>query len=92
MVIAKWIGIGPKVLILDEPTRGVDVGAKREIYTLMNELTERDVAIIMVSSELPEILGMSDRIIVVHEGRISGEIHAREATQERIMTLATGGR
>lgn len=92
MVIAKWIGIGPKVLILDEPTRGVDVGAKREIYTLMNELTERGVAIIMVSSEAPEILGMSDRIIVVHEGRISGEIHAREATQERIMTLATGGR
>lgn len=92
MVIAKWIGIGPKVLILDEPTRGVDVGAKREIYMLMNELTERGVAIIMVSSELPEILGMSDRIIVVHEGRISGEIHAREATQERIMTLATGGR
>ncbi|MFP9048905.1 D-xylose ABC transporter ATP-binding protein, partial [Enterococcus faecalis] len=78
-------GIGPKVLILDEPTRGVDVGAKREIYTLMNELTERGVAIIMVSSELPEILGMSDRIIVVHEGRISGVIHAREATQERIM-------
>lgn len=92
MVIAKWIGIGPKVLILDEPTRGVDVGAKREIYSLMNELTERGVAIIMVSSELPEILGMSDRIIVVHEGRISGEIDAQEATQERIMTLATGGR
>ncbi|MCY8316588.1 ribose ABC transporter ATP-binding protein RbsA [Bacillus vallismortis] len=92
VVIAKWIGIGPKVLILDEPTRGVDVGAKREIYTLMNELTERGVAIIMVSSELPEILGMSDRIIVVHEGRISGEINAQEATQERIMTLATGGR
>ncbi len=91
-MIAKWIGIGPKVLILDEPTRGVDVGAKREIYTLMNELTERGVAIIMVSSELPEILGMSDRIIVIHEGRISGEIDAREATQERIMTLATGGR
>ncbi|MFP7321458.1 ribose ABC transporter ATP-binding protein RbsA [Bacillus spizizenii] len=92
VVIAKWIGIGPKVLILDEPTRGVDVGAKREIYSLMNELTERGVAIIMVSSELPEILGMSDRIIVVHEGRISGEIDAQEATQEQIMTLATGGR
>ncbi|MDU0155142.1 ribose ABC transporter ATP-binding protein RbsA [Bacillus cabrialesii] len=92
VVIAKWIGIGPKVLILDEPTRGVDVGAKREIYSLMNELTERGVAIIMVSSELPEILGMSDRVIVVHEGRISGEIQAQEATQERIMTLATGGR
>jgi ribose transport system ATP-binding protein len=68
VVIAKWIGIGPKVLILDEPTRGVDVGAKREIYQLMNELTDRGVAIVMVSSELPEILGMSDRVLVIHEG------------------------
>ncbi len=91
VVIAKWIGIGPKVLILDEPTRGVDVGAKREIYQLMNELTDRGVAIIMVSSELPEVLGMSDRILVVHEGRISGELTKEEATQEKIMTLATGG-
>lgn len=91
VVIAKWIGIGLSVLILDEPTRGVDVGAKREIYQLMNELTERGVAIIMVSSELPEVLGMSDRIIVVHEGEISGEVTQQEATQENIMTLATGG-
>ena len=91
VVIAKWIGIGPKVLILDEPTRGVDVGAKREIYQLMNELTDQGVAIIMVSSELPEVIGMSDRILVVHEGRISGEIKKEEATQEKIMTLATGG-
>lgn len=91
VVIAKWVGIGPSVLILDEPTRGVDVGAKREIYQLMNELTERGVAIIMVSSELPEVLGMSDRIIVVHEGKISGELSREEATQEHIMTLATGG-
>ncbi|MNP17215.1 Ribose import ATP-binding protein RbsA [compost metagenome] len=91
VVIAKWIGIGLSVLILDEPTRGVDVGAKREIYQLMNELTERGVAIIMVSSELPEVLGMSDRIMVVHEGNISGELSHQEATQENIMTLATGG-
>ncbi|MGC5772904.1 sugar ABC transporter ATP-binding protein [Paenibacillus pabuli] len=91
VVIAKWVGIGPSVLILDEPTRGVDVGAKREIYQLMNELTDRGVAIIMVSSELPEVLGMSDRIAVVHEGRISGELAREEATQENIMTLATGG-
>lgn len=91
VVIAKWIGIGLSVLILDEPTRGVDVGAKREIYQLMNELTERGVAIIMVSSELPEVLGMSDRILVVHEGEISGELTKEEATQENIMTLATGG-
>ncbi|MCM3718404.1 sugar ABC transporter ATP-binding protein [Fictibacillus phosphorivorans] len=91
VVIAKWIGIGPKVLILDEPTRGVDVGAKREIYQLMNELTDRGVAIIMVSSELPEVIGMSDRILVVHEGKISGELSKNEATQEKIMTYATGG-
>ncbi|MFE9276274.1 sugar ABC transporter ATP-binding protein [Paenibacillus glucanolyticus] len=91
VVIAKWIGIGPSVLILDEPTRGVDVGAKREIHQLMNELTERGVAILMVSSELPEVLGMSDRILVVHEGRISGELDHEQATQEQIMTLATGG-
>ncbi|WP_379144477.1 sugar ABC transporter ATP-binding protein [Paenibacillus sp. sgz500992] len=91
VVIAKWIGIGLSVLILDEPTRGVDVGAKREIYQLMNELTERGVAILMVSSELPEILGMSDRIIVVHEGEIGGELSRQEATQESIMILATGG-
>lgn len=91
VVIAKWIGIGPKLLILDEPTRGVDVGAKREIYQLMNELTGHGVAIIMVSSELPEVLGMSDRIVVVHEGRITGELNKAEATQEKIMTLATGG-
>lgn len=92
VVIAKWIGIQPKVLILDEPTRGVDVGAKREIYQLMNELTDRGVAILMVSSELPEILGMSDRVLVIHEGTISGELDKTEATQERIMTLATGGK
>ncbi|WP_028592624.1 sugar ABC transporter ATP-binding protein [Paenibacillus massiliensis] len=91
VVIAKWIGIGPSVLILDEPTRGVDVGAKREIYQLMNELTDRGVAIIMVSSELPEVLGMSDRVAVVHEGHISGVLSREEATQEKIMTLATGG-
>ncbi|MEH3000928.1 sugar ABC transporter ATP-binding protein [Bacillus pumilus] len=92
VVIAKWIGIQPKVLILDEPTRGVDVGAKREIYQLMNELTDRGVAILMVSSELPEILGMSDRVLVIHEGTISGKLNKADATQERIMTLATGGK
>lgn len=91
VVIAKWVGIGPRLLILDEPTRGVDVGAKREIYQLMNELTGHGVAIIMVSSELPEVLGMSDRIVVVHEGHITGQLSKDEATQEKIMTLATGG-
>ncbi|MEJ9230071.1 sugar ABC transporter ATP-binding protein [Peribacillus butanolivorans] len=91
VVIAKWIGTSPKVLIMDEPTRGIDVGAKREIYELMNELTERGIAIIMVSSELPEIVGMSDRILVVHEGKIAGELKKQDVTQEKIMALATGG-
>ena len=78
-------------LILDEPTRGVDVGAKREIYQLMNELADRGVAIIMVSSDLPEILGVSDRVVVVHEGKIAGELSKAAATEEKIMQLATGG-
>ncbi|WP_428909599.1 sugar ABC transporter ATP-binding protein [Niallia sp. Krafla_26] len=92
VVIAKWIGTGPKVLIMDEPTRGIDVGAKREIYNLMNELTERGLAIIMISSDLPEVLGMSDRVLVIHEGKITGELTREEATQEKIMTYATGGK
>lgn len=91
VVLAKWIGIGSKVLILDEPTRGVDVGAKREIYQLMNELADRGVAIIMISSDLPEILGVSDRVLVIHEGTLAGELTKAEATEEKIMTLATGG-
>lgn len=92
VVLAKWIGIAPKVLILDEPTRGVDVGAKREIYQLMNELADRGVPIIMVSSDLPEVLGVSDRIIVMHEGTICGELNRIEATQEKVMQMATGGK
>jgi ribose transport system ATP-binding protein len=89
VVLAKWIGIAPKVLILDEPTRGVDVGAKREIYQLMNELAERGVPIIMVSSDLPEVLSVSDRIAVMHEGKISGVLSKEAATQEKVMQLAT---
>ena len=85
MVIAKWLATGPKVLILDEPTRGIDVGAKKEIHTLMGELTRQGVAVVMISSELPEVLGMSDRVIVMHEGRVCGEFVRGEATQERIM-------
>jgi ribose transport system ATP-binding protein len=91
VVLAKWLFTGSKVLIFDEPTRGIDVGAKSEIYKLMNELAAQGVAIIMISSELPEILGMSDRILVMHEGRITGELTRAEATQEKIMHLATGG-
>ena len=75
---------------MDEPTRGIDVGAKRDIYELMNELTASGVSIIMVSSELPEVLGMSDRIVVVHEGRIAGELLHDEADQEKIMTTCNG--
>ncbi len=91
VVIAKWVGIKPQLLIMDEPTRGVDVGAKREIYQLMNDLTSQGVAIIMVSSELPEVLGMSDRIVVIHEGKVAGELDRANANQEKIMALATGG-
>lgn len=91
VVLAKWLFTNSKVLIFDEPTRGIDVGAKTEIYQLMNALARRGVAIIMISSELPEVLGMSDRILVMHEGRIAGEFSRAEATQEKIMHLATGG-
>lgn len=91
VVIAKWIGMHPSLLILDEPTRGIDVGAKKDIYDLMNELTAEGVSLIMVSSDLPEILGMSDRIMVIHEGQVAGILSRKEATQEKIITLATGG-
>lgn len=87
--LAKWLFVKPNVLILDEPTRGIDVGAKFEIYTLMNKLVEQGMSIIMISSELPEILGMSDRVYVVSAGRITGEMPVEEATQEKIMHLAT---
>ena len=90
VVIAKWLLSKPKILIMDDPTRGVDVGAKYEIYKLMNELAEKGVSIIMISSDLEEVLGMSDRIVVMHEGSTSGMLEITEATQEKIMALATG--
>lgn len=80
---------GPKILILDEPTRGIDVGAKFEIYTIMNQLIDEGMSIIMISSELGEVLGMSDRIYVMANGSIKGELAMKEATQEAIMELAT---
>ncbi|MEG0775216.1 ATP-binding cassette domain-containing protein [Clostridium sp.] len=89
VALAKWMIANPKVLILDEPTRGIDVGAKYEIYTVMNELVRQGLSIIMISSELPEILGMSDRVYVLSEGRIKGEVSINEATQEIIMGMAT---
>jgi len=87
--VAKWLFVNPDVLILDEPTRGIDVGAKYEIYTIMNKLVEKGMSIIMISSELPEVLGMSDRVYVVSSGRIAGELPIAEATQEKIMQMAT---
>lgn len=89
VLIARWLLAQPKILILDEPTRGIDVGAKAEIYRLISELANRGVAVIMVSSELPEILGMSDRVMVMHEGRITGILNKEEADQETIMSLAS---
>lgn len=91
VVLAKWIYTEPKILILDEPTRGVDIGAKKEIYSVINEMAAKGVAVIMVSSELPEVLGMSDRVMVVREGEVRGIINKEEANQENVMTLATGG-
>jgi len=92
VVLAKWLERNAEVLIFDEPTRGIDVGAKYEIYQLMNRLAARGKAILMISSELPEVLGMSDRILVMHEGRVTGEItEVANATQEDIMQMAVGG-
>ncbi len=88
--LGKWLFTHPDILILDEPTRGIDVGAKLEIYNFMNKLVEQGMSIIMISSELPEILGMSDRVYVMAEGRITGELSKEEATQEKVMELATG--
>jgi ribose transport system ATP-binding protein len=89
VVVAKWLTADSEVLIFDEPTRGIDVGAKSEIYRLLNDLARQGKSIIMISSELPEILRMSHRIVVMCEGRITGELDIREATQERIMQFAT---
>jgi putative multiple sugar transport system ATP-binding protein len=88
--LAKWLFVKPDVLILDEPTRGIDVGAKYEIYTIMTRLVQQGMSIIMISSELPEILGMSDRVYIVSAGKIAGEMPIAEATQEKIMQLAIG--
>ncbi len=91
VALGKWLLTNPKVLILDEPTRGIDVGAKYEIYVIMHRLAEMGISIVMISSELPEILGVSDRILVMCEGKIAGELSRAEATQKKIMMYATGG-
>ena len=90
VVLGKWLAIQPRVLFLDEPTRGIDVGAKQEIYRLMEELARKGVAILFVSSEMEEILGMSDRVLVMHEGRLTGELQRNELSEEAVMQLATG--
>jgi methyl-galactoside transport system ATP-binding protein len=89
VILARWLLTDPDILILDEPTRGIDVGAKYEIYSLIAELARRGKAIIMISSEMPELLGMSDRILVMCDGRMTEIVDASTATQEQIMTLAT---
>lgn len=91
VVLGKWLSMSPRVLLLDEPTRGIDIGAKQEIYSLMDQLAADGMAILFVSSEMEEIIGMSDRVIVMHEGRITGELSREELTEEAVMQLATGG-
>jgi len=90
VVLAKWLLTNPRVLFLDEPTRGIDVGAKQEIYAQINKLAKSGLAIVLVSSELPEVLGMSDRVLVLHEGRVTGEFTRAAATPEQVMACATG--
>ena len=89
-MLGKWLLTNPKILFLDEPTRGIDVGAKQEIYAEINRLAKDGMAIVLVSSELPEVLGLSDRVMVLHEGRITGEFTRSEATPEKVMAAATG--
>jgi ABC-type sugar transport system ATPase subunit len=88
VALAKWIVTGPRVLLLDEPTRGVDVGAKHEIYELVAQWSRDGLAILLITSEMPELLGLSDRIVVMHRGRVSGELGRAEATPERVLALA----
>jgi len=90
-VLAKWLISGPELLIFDEPTRGIDVGAKAEIWHLMRQLADQGKGILMISSELPEIVGISDRIVVMHRGCIVGELPGDAATEEKVMMLATYG-
>jgi rhamnose transport system ATP-binding protein len=89
VVLAKWLATNPSVLIIDEPTRGIDVGTKAEVHRLLSQLAGQGLAILMISSELPEVLGMADRVLVVREGRISGELSRAEATAETVMLAAT---
>src|SRR5471030_2507504 len=88
VILAKWLMLSPKVLIIDEPTKGIDVGAKKEIYEVLNELKSAGKAVIMISSDMAEIIGVSDRVMVMHEGKFTGELGRNELTQENIMKYA----
>jgi rhamnose transport system ATP-binding protein len=90
VVFGKWLATNPKVLIIDEPTRGIDVGAKAEVYRTLADLVREGMAVLMISSELPEVLGMADRVLVMHEGRISADIARADANEERVMSAALG--
>jgi rhamnose transport system ATP-binding protein len=90
VVLGKWLATGPAVLIVDEPTRGIDVGAKVEVHALLADLAARGIAVLMISSELSEVLGMADRVLVMHEGRIAAELDRADATEEAVMRAATG--
>ncbi|HEY0792640.1 MAG TPA: ATP-binding cassette domain-containing protein, partial [Chthoniobacterales bacterium] len=90
VVLAKWLATRPKVLIVDEPTRGVDVGAKAEVHRTLSQLAKDGMGIIMISSDMPEVIGMADRVLVMHEGKLTAELSRAEATQEVIMFAATG--
>ena len=90
VVLAKWLVTNPRILILDEPTRGVDIGAKAEVHRIISDLASKGLAIILISSELPEVLAMSDRVLVMHEGRLTGAFNRAEADQEKVMFAATG--
>jgi ABC-type sugar transport system ATPase subunit len=89
IVLAKWLATNPRIMILDEPTRGIDVGTKAAVHALMSKLAAEGMAILMISSELPEVLGMSDRILVMREGHLTGHFTRTEATQEKIISAAT---
>jgi rhamnose transport system ATP-binding protein len=90
VVLGKWLATNPRLLVIDEPTRGIDVGTKAEVHRLLSELASEGLAVLMVSSELPEVLGMADRVLVMREGRLTEELSRADATQERIMLAATG--
>jgi rhamnose transport system ATP-binding protein len=90
VVLAKWLATKPSVLIVDEPTRGIDVGTKAEVHRLLSELAGQGIAVLMISSDLPEVLGMADRVLVMHEGRLTAEISRADATEESVMNAATG--